>query len=296
MSAVSTIALVPAAFAADIYTPPPAPYAAVVLPNWAGFYLGINGGYGGNSSLGFRENVYAPNLAGGTPYSFLAGSTTIAGGFGGGQLGYNWQFGAFVAGFETDIQGADIQGSGAQAILNTTTNNLGLCGAPNGAGVWGGACAGKNDLQVDYFGTVRGRLGYVWGGTLLYFTGGLAYGGVRSSFSYTDNSTYNGVLACTATGCIQHGIVSNSSTNTGWVVGAGIEYKIGSSWSLKGEYQYIDLGSISTGTVPNYFGAGTPCAAGGTCTTLSGKNSEVTFNTVRVGLNYHFISAPEPLK
>jgi outer membrane immunogenic protein len=314
LSAVCTVALLPAAFAADIYTPPPAPYAAVVLPTWSGFYIGINGGYGGNSSLGFTENVFYPNLPVGvaSPYSFLAGNTTIAGGFGGGQLGYNWQFGSFVAGFEADIQGSDIQGSGSATIFNPTLAATtppagfpGFCGVGN-AGVMGsltGVCAGKNDLQVDYFGTVRGRLGWVWGGTLIYGTGGFAYGSVKSSFAYSDNN-YNTVTSpCTAAApCFtQHGVTSNTSTSTGWVAGAGVEYKISSSWSLKGEYQFIDLGSISSGSAPIFAGTGThiatPCPTGSGCLNLRGSNSEVSFNTVRVGLNYHFFAAePVPLK
>ena len=122
LSAVTSVALVSSAFAADIYTPS-APYAAVALPpSWAGFYLGVNGGYGGNSGLGFREDVFFPNSTPAQcPYStILLGSDTIAGGFGGGQLGYNFQFGSFVLGAEADLQGSNIQGSGANAIFNPT--------------------------------------------------------------------------------------------------------------------------------------------------------------------------------
>ena len=60
----SSVALVSSAFAADIYTPAAPAYAPVVLPpSWGGFYLGINGGFGGNSGLPFREDVFFPNPA-----------------------------------------------------------------------------------------------------------------------------------------------------------------------------------------------------------------------------------------
>ena len=128
----SSVALVSSAFAADIYTPAGPAYAAVALPpSWGGFYAGINGGYGGNSGLPFREDVFFPPfqrepLPPGTgpdstftnPYSVITGSDTIAGGFGGGQLGYNFQFGSFVLGAEADIQGSGIRGSGRETIFN----------------------------------------------------------------------------------------------------------------------------------------------------------------------------------
>jgi outer membrane immunogenic protein len=149
---------------------------------------------------------------------------------------------------------------------------------------------------VDYFGTVRGRLGYAFGGTLLYATGGFAYGGVRSSASFIDNTTSPLAPLNART--------SNTSTATGWVAGAGIEYKISPSWSLKGEYQYIDLGSGSDAAVPAVYGLGsspiTPCAPGSSyssiCSNLRGRYNEVAFNTVRIGVNYNFNTPYEPLK
>ena len=85
-----------AACAADLPAPS-APYskapAVVGLPtNWSGFYIGAMGGYGSeNTSDGLG----------------------IKGGFGGGTVGYNWQFGALVAGFEADGGFADINNSTA---------------------------------------------------------------------------------------------------------------------------------------------------------------------------------------
>lgn len=320
LSAVTSVALVSSAFAADIYMPP-APYAAVALPpSWAGFYLGVNGGYGGNGGLGFSEDVFRPTPFT-TPafteprtYSTLLGTDTIAGGFGGGQVGYNFQFGSWVVGAEADLQGSNIMGSGAQSIFNPigfsatppfvtggTAGPAGVCRSthffPGGLPL--GDCAGKSELDVDWFGTVRGRLGYAFGNTLIYGTGGFAAGGVRTSYSYTDNAIlFNGTAPFLHTP--QHAVVSNSATNTGWVAGAGIEVKLSPNWSLKGEYQYIDLGTISGGPGQTSFGTGasaaTPCATAGDtrCRNLTGS-SDVAFNTVRVGLNYYFNAPPPPL-
>ncbi len=283
LSAVSGVALVSPAFGADIYSPGPATYAAVVLPpSWAGFYLGANGGYGGGSGIGSRDAVSFTGTPPAGEYSNLGTSSTIAGGFGGGQLGYNFQIWNFVYGIETDIQGANIMGSGGAFTLNPSVGNAApYCGAVGGGGAVG-ACAARNDLQVDWFGTVRGRLGYAFGGTLLYATGGLAYGGVRSAASYIDNSS--GTPSSVAAR------VSNTSTATGWVAGAGVEYKLSPSWSLKGEYQYVDLGSLSEGPVP--------ALSSPDCVTrnLRAHNNDVAFNTVRVGVNYYFNAPYVPLK
>jgi len=274
LSAVSGVALASPAFAADIYSPGPVNYAAVAMPAsaWSGFYLGVNGGYGGESGLGFRDNVYYT----GTPpvYASLAGSANITGGFGGGQVGYNFQAGNLVYGVETDIQGSGIMGSGTQAFLGASGTSF----CPSTA-----LCGAKNDLNVDYFGTVRGRLGYNLGGTLLYLTGGFAYGGVNTSTAYADYTTPSTLNL--------HGRVSNSETLTGWTAGAGVEYKISPSWSLKGEYQFVDLGSISAGPGATAVSTSAPSLT----YPLNSKSQQVEFNTVRVGVNYFFNAAYEPL-
>ncbi len=287
LGAVSSVALVSSAFAADIYTPSVPAYAAVAFPpTWGGFYLGVNGGYGGDSGLNFRDNVtYTPTPpALPSPYAVIDGKSLITGGFGGGQLGYNWQFGGFVAGFETDIQGSNIMGTGTQTYFAAPVSPANFCGTGAGGSIPNTyPCGSRNDLNVDWFGTVRGRLGYAFGGTLLYVTGGFAYGGVTTSASYEDT---------TAGTPLNRARVSSSTTQTGWAAGAGIEQKISPSWSVKGEYQFVDLGTVSTGSAPlfNVQGA-TPVAAPNY--QLRG-NSRVEFNTVRIGVNYLF-NAPEPL-
>ncbi|MGA7323475.1 MAG: outer membrane beta-barrel protein [Rhodomicrobium sp.] len=305
LGTVSVVALIPASFAADIYSPAPvaAPPILVPLPSWAGFYVGVNGGYGGNNSSRWTEDVFPSSFTTTTtPYALIGGKTTIDGGFGGGQLGYNFQWGSWVAGFETDIQGSSIKGSGEATIFNPTTSATfgfpGVCGAvPANATSLTGVCSARNDINVDYFGTVRARIGYAWGGVLLYGTGGFAYGGVKSGFSYTDNNTFRPMGAPLTP---QFARFTNSNTQTGWVAGAGIEYKIAPNWSLKGEYQFIDLGSATTRPSETFFGSSSvnPCAtntASISCRTARGHLSDVSFNTVRVGVNYYFNTPYEPL-
>lgn len=152
------------ASAADLPTSKGAPMAPVVYApvfTWQGFYVGLNAGYG------FSDNRNVTFTSGtGVVTTF---SDSNDGGFvGGGQIGYNWQFGQIVAGVEADIQYADL---GRKSDF-----------APFYYG-------GGNDSS--YFGTVRGRLGYAFDRALIYVTGGLAYGDVGGS-SFGSNNTKAG--------------------------------------------------------------------------------------------------------
>ena len=210
LSFFAAFALAPlAADAADLNRAPPAPSyvppAAYVETNsWTGFYAGINGGYGWNSggnSIGYNDG--GAGYIQGTDQS---GAPQPQGGFGGGQIGYNFQSGSFVFGVETDFQGGKI----SDRVTGLTVNG--------------------NDFtsreSIDWFGTARGRIGYAFGRVLVYGTGGVAYGDVREGAFVT-----NGVNAVS---------FGNNSAQIGWVAGGGVEFKITPSWSLRGEYQYIN--------------------------------------------------------
>lgn len=224
-----------AAHAADMamkaYMQPPLPPA----PSWTGFYLGLNGGFGGD------RNQYPFSVGG------VAGTSTLnsSGFFGGGQVGYNWQFApAWVAGFEADIDDADIQG-----LASTSASGV----------------ASSIGTRLDWFGTVRGRVGYlVTPNALFYGTGGWAYGHVTSSASISAG----GLGAGASVGSTQTG---------GWTAGAGLEYAINPSISFKTEYLFVNLGSA---TLANGFSGGVPFS-------LSEKT---TFHTVKAGLNFKFNS------
>ena len=98
---------------------------------------------------------------------------------------------------------------------------------------------------MDWFGTVRGRIGYAFGNTLVYGTGGFAAGGVRMTFIILDNNI--GGLG----GSGANASASRQSFELGYQyrLGRGRRrgVKLSPSWSLKGEYQYVDLGTISAG-------------------------------------------------
>ena len=199
-----------------------APILAVY--NWTGFYMGVNAGVGIS-----RDRV---------THSFTGDSLYISpqGGFGGGQIGYNWQgdslLGPIVYGLEADIQGGDLSGGGATVAPATAYSQ-----------------------KSDWFGTVRGRVGLAQGPVLSYFTGGFAYGNIKT------NITEAGVTA-----------FSNNRTATGWTIGSGVEASLGGNWTGKIEYLYLNLGNKSDA----FTAVGVP----------QNFNTEIRENIFRVGLNY----------
>ena len=103
-----------------------------------------------------------------------------------------------------------------------------------------GCCAAGRELhplgdrQAQWFGTFRGRAGFtVTPSFLLYATGGLAFGQVKSASA----------VAFTATTDVYAG--SLDETRFGWTVGAGGEWMIAPKWSIKAEYLFVDLGRSS---------------------------------------------------
>src|SRR5258708_5279649 len=153
--------------------------APAYLPfNWGGWYAGLNlgGGFGDVSGVVF-----------------------------GGQLGYNWQFGQWVFGVETDIQ------------YSAQDSNSVISG-------FGTTLADKQEL--NWFGTLRGRVGWAgwWDRWLPYFTGGLAYGGRSASGA--------------ATGALT-GVYSADGTAIGWAIGVGVDYAITPAWTARLEYLHI---------------------------------------------------------
>jgi len=254
------------AFAADlpsrkeapVYVPPPP------VVSWTGFYVGLNlgGGWDANSGSSGYSAYYDPRWSiGAVPAAYTAvgpnlfflpnGNTlgSASGVVGGAQVGYNLQFNQFVIGAEADFQGTSIGGSGNNAPLtlfptvygNANGNYLTPVGALTGA-----------NISLAWFGTVRGRAGYLITPTLLaYGTAGFAYGQV-DAWGF-------------------------SNTRTGWTAGGGLEWMFAPHWTAKLEYLYVDLdsGGATGGFGWNY-----------------GYHVHPQLNVVRAGVNYLFNFAP----
>jgi outer membrane immunogenic protein len=210
----------------------------VALFRWTGFYFGPNAGWGWAanpsdihyvSSIGLTDSSAGPDASGG---------------FVGGQIGYNWQ-GLFnpnvVAGVEADFQGSHVE----DTINGSTANGL----------------TGFARQDLEWFGTVRGRLGWVWNDTLIYGTGGFAYGNVK-------NSTFGSGLGESIS-------LTGDTNHTGYVVGGGLEHAVAANASVKVEYQYINLGEDTlTGSFSPPIGV-----------SVRSSTIDNSFHTIRAGLN-----------
>jgi outer membrane immunogenic protein len=154
------------ALAADLPPSPPprapAVYVPAVLPvyNWAGVYVGINGGWGwGNGKFTIAPNAAFPTGVSGTPND--------NGGVVGGTLGANFQSGAFVFGIEGDWD---------YSAINTGTTAT-ICN-------FSGTCQTGN----NWLATARGRAGYAADRVLLFATAGGAFANVQTTFNGVQTS------------------------------------------------------------------------------------------------------------
>jgi outer membrane immunogenic protein len=204
-----------AAKARPIIAPPP--------PTWTGFYFG--GHIGGGWSDWNSSTLPLPSEAAFGDFGTSFGDSNGSGVLGGLQLGYNWQVAPnWVLGLEGDISWTDVSSSQTAPIL----------AFPGGAPVAGASQFMSRD--VNWLASIRGRIGYAWDRALLYFTGGFAWGDV----DYAGNYAFPGIQYPT----------SFSNTETGYVLGGGLEYMFTPNWTIRGEYLYYNLGSASSIGLP----------------------------------------------
>ena len=196
-AAVGVLAVTELAWGADLSPPPtPANY------NWTSLYIGLNAGY---AAATVANTVAGGGLDG-------SGSVNIPGGIGGVQVGYNYQIGPLVLGFE-----ADFDGTMATKSSGTITTA-------------GGTTSGTD--QIPWIGTLRGRVGYAFDRFLVYATAG---GAATQLISTLNVDT----------------IGSASTTNTigAWTAGGGLEAAITDNLSARVEYLYLDTGNITVAQV-----------------------------------------------
>jgi outer membrane immunogenic protein len=220
----------------------------VPMWSWDGTYVGVNVGVGIPDSP--RDTTVIDPTPVPTPIFTTSDRTDRAGVVGGAQAGINkvvlpW----LLLGLEADIQGADLQQS--NRLLYP-------------AGLQGPGSFADSQTRLNWFGTLRGRAGWlVTPETMLYATGGLAFGEVKlnqTAFSAAGGNTTTS---------------SASDTKAGWTVGAGIESRLwNSNWTAKAEYFYVDFRNLTTSTVL------------GVLPLNQVTSADFTTHVVRVGVNY----------
>ena len=215
---VSTLVLASAAHAADLIidTEPMMPGIVETSTSWDGPFIGVLGGYGWGStdSENAPDDVDQPE-----PEGWLLGV----------NAGVNFTLAdGIVAGVVGDIAWADMSDSVDVGLDGSASSN------------------------IDWLGSVRGRIGLDAGAFMPYLTAGLA-------FAHNTVEADDGI-----------DVFSDDQTHVGWTVGAGVEVAASENLSIDLLYRYNDYGDATY--------------------TLDGIDGDVglTSHTLTVGLNFGF--------
>jgi outer membrane immunogenic protein len=264
-------------YAADMPPIPMAPIPIALPFDWEGFYVGVHTGTASDDVSFTQTNVSwtsststppFPNSSVNTGESGTLRATNVIGGL---QAGYNWVMPGYLFGIEADISGTDI----------SSTVRTSPPGDPSAVAQW-------ND-KVNTYGTVRARLGYIAGPWLFYATGGFGWEYDKltrtqlaaPSFAaapFVDVNALSGGTAVTA-----------SHLRAGWTAGAGVEWAFARTWTVKLEYLHIDTQAelMSSGTL-NFSNYLTAPLTHQFSSSVTAQTSNLTLDTVRVGLNHTF--------
>lgn len=221
---------------------------------WRGFHVGFT--FGGGFGAGFSSSGFRTGEALRTDAFWALPPANPGGVLGGVQAGYDYAFGNVVVGAEADWQAAGLSG-GSRAISAGQEPRASL----------------NSRHAIDWFGTLRGRVGYsVLPQLLVYATGGLAYGGGGNLFTYFDAGRREGESL-------------QDPTRVGYSAGGGLEWAFRPDWSAKLEYLYVDLGR-APGHVARLEGEGGEEEEAPAFAALAG--APMRFHSIRAGLNYRF--------
>jgi opacity protein-like surface antigen len=230
----------------------PVPIGTAPVPvhdRWTGFYVGAHLGYGWGSKV-WVDNFPVYDGA-------IDADTDVNGVLGGLQFGYNYRIGWLVLGVEGDFSWSDVHNTD----FNCYSFGDQICSA-----------------RIEWFADITGRIGAVYGPALYYVKGGAIWVDDRftnlATCAGSQPISIDGISA--ACGDTFHA----EQSRLGWLVGGGVEAYVARNWSVKLEYNYMNLGARN---VP-----------------FEDENGNVftseihqRVQLVKLGFNYHFDPAPK---
>jgi outer membrane immunogenic protein len=181
-----------------------------------------------------------------------ANSASATSWVGGAHAGYNWQNNSWVYGLETDISGMHLN-----SAMNTALTD--------------GLTTANTNADVNWYGTLRGRLGWTQGPVLFYGSAGLAYG--REALNSSMSMPSAPLSLSTST----------SAVRTGWVAGGGVDYHWTPNVVVGVQYQYVDLGSVSLAS---------SATIAGPFTLVQNANAHAQFQVFTAGISWLFSPSP----
>jgi outer membrane immunogenic protein len=181
-----------------------------VSPSWEGLYAGVElGGAWGSAKWTYKNPNYYNTLGSvllGSKFSFKENSI-----IGGGNVGYNVQFGSMVLGVEGSVLGANFNYQRISPFFPTDIYRT----------------------TLDLFTEAKGRIGYACDNWLTYFSGGW----VGSNVSLSLNDSNENILA------------SAKQWSNGWIVGVGFDYLFNQNVTLGAAYNFSQL-SLNNKYIP----------------------------------------------
>lgn len=283
--------------------------------DWTGLYAGFSSSFAQARTTGTTSvlDATAGDFGGGLAAGIAASESADLDFFGGQigvQAGYNWQLrNRLVVGIEADWNKSWAKGQ---------QDNIAIDDEVVAAGGWLGS---RNHHDIDWSGSLRGRLGYALdNGLMIYGTAGVSilrenvardqYYLVRVDESiYSSGSVVNGAYTHGVDNGTVRYVDQDSATRVGGIVGLGGEYAINDRWSLKAEYNYSRFGKTDyefenarAGTYNDYrsreITGYTPVEApiyeytthDGGYSIVNGRqaSNSLDLHTFRIGLNYRF--------
>ncbi|GLR88055.1 outer membrane protein [Bradyrhizobium iriomotense] len=249
LAAIGAISMTVSASAADLAARPyvKAPVAPAPIYNWAGLYIGLNGG--GASSHNCWDINGLDFILSGTIFpispAVSEGCHNATGGLAGGQIGYRWQASNWVFGLEAQGDWANLKGSNASPFFAAL-------------GGW------TNQTKIDAIGLFTGQVGYAWNNVLWYVKGGAAL----------THDKYNGIFNPT-------GLTIDQASETRWggAVGTGLEFGFAPGWSVAIEYDHLFMGSRTIGLA-------TTTVLPGTVFRTDNIRQDVDMGTVRLNYTF----------